>query len=85
MGTSMIPLRRRIRQWWRIIFPPRALRIPGKWPWAQPPHLERGTMLIEGEHPIVADGNGGVMAIDPGLGCYWPLPGSERAYRRRTR
>lgn len=81
----MIPLRRRVRQWWRIIFPPRALRIPGKWPWAQPAPLARGTVLIDGIYPVVADGDGGVMVLDPEMGVYWKDPFPGRASRPGTR
>lgn len=55
----MIPLRRSIRQLWRRLFPPRVLRIPGKFPWKLPAPLPFGTPLVEGTD-IVADGKGGV-------------------------
>lgn len=52
----------RLRALWRSIFQPRALRLPGKFPWKKPDHLPFGTVLIDDPtFPIIADGLGGVV------------------------
>jgi hypothetical protein len=44
------------------MFPPQAVRIPGKFPWARPAPLPFGTVLIEpkdGRSGVYSDGAGG--------------------------
>lgn len=55
-------MRRFLRRWWRRLWYPR-IRLPGKYPWGEPDPLPRGTVLIEADFPIVADGKGGVTVI----------------------
>lgn len=79
----MIPFRRRIRQWWRIIFPPRALRIPGKWPWVRPSPTPYGTILIDDPvWPIYADGKGGIITGDPTKDSFFRYPPQRRGKSR---
>lgn len=49
-----------IRRVWRRAFPPKPIRLPGKFPWVKPKPLAFGTVLIEGNPPVIADGKGGV-------------------------
>lgn len=58
--AALVLLRRRIRQLWRRIFQPHAVRIPGKWPWVQPSVLPFGSILIPGDPAVIADGKGGI-------------------------
>lgn len=65
---AVIPLNpAEIRRAWRRIWPAKAVRIPGKFPWTQPAPLPFGTVLIDGERPVLADGKGGVIFTVSGL------------------
>lgn len=65
----------------RRIFPPRAVRIPGKFPWVQPKPLPFGTILIDvspgSAFRCIADGKGGITTQYVG-------PKPRRASRSRT-
>ena len=57
-------LLRRLRNIWRRAFPPRAIRIPGKFPWVQPGPLPMGTLLTETkDYKVVADGRGRTITL----------------------
>ena len=78
----MMRLLRRVRNIWRLAFPPRAIRIPGKFPWVQPGPLSMGTLLTETQdYKIVADGKGSTITLFKRL----PAQGLDSPYRRPPR
>lgn len=57
---------RRLRRIWDRLFPPKPIRLPGKWPWVVAKPLPYGSILINSSPPIIADGKGGVtVALTP--------------------
>lgn len=68
-----------VRRTWERAFPPRAIRIPGKFPWKQPAPLAFGTVLLDGDFPVIADGKGGIVVGD-GNGAYL-VPAIPRAFK----
>jgi hypothetical protein len=68
-----------IRKLFRRLFRPRPIRLPGTYPWKAPKPLPAGTVLIDCDPPIVADGKGGVTVL-PFRSSRKP----EGAFPRRT-
>jgi len=71
---------RRLRNIWRLAFPPTAIRIPGKWPWVQPKVLPMGVVLYDQpDYYLVSDGRGGSLTV------YKRLPQPRRPSPRANR